>query len=81
MRVPPGAQAFSFGQLAHNLRERHGAILIGIRPAGNPLNTQSILNPAFNATVEGGMFLDYISRKPVKIDWEEMQEILADQKS
>lgn len=78
MRVPPGTLALRFGQLAHTFRERHGAILIGIRTSGNPLNAQSILNPAFNATVEGGMFLDYIARNPVKIDWGEMQEILAD---
>lgn len=79
IRVPPGARIFSFGQLAHTFRERHGAILIGIRPSGNPLNTPSILNPAFNATVEPGMFLDYISRNPIRVDWEEIQEILAEQ--
>lgn len=81
IHVPPGMRTFRFGQLAHNFRERHGAILIGIRPPGNPLNSQSVLNPAFNATVESGMVLDYISRNPLKINWNEMQELLADQTS
>jgi len=80
LQVPHGVQSLSFGLLAHNFRERHGAILIGIRPAGNALNSGSILNPAFNATVEGGMFLDYISRNPIKIDWTQIQQTLADQK-
>jgi voltage-gated potassium channel len=80
MQVPPGNHTFLFGLLAHNFREQHGAILIGMRPAGNALNSGSILNPSFQAVVEGGMFLDYISRSPVKIDWVEMRG-LADTKS
>jgi voltage-gated potassium channel len=80
IRVPQGNHTFNFGLLAHHFRERHGAILIGMRPAGNALNSGSILNPAFNATVEGGMFLDYISRNPVKIDWAQMQQTTVDQK-
>jgi len=74
LRVPPDVPALSFGQLAHDFRERHGAILIGIRPSGNAVNAGSILNPPFNASVHGGMFLDYISRHPVKIDWTEMRQ-------
>ncbi len=80
MQVPQGEHTFRFGLLAHNFREQHGAILIGMRPAGNALNSGSILNPSFHAVVEGGMFLDYISRAPVKIDWVEMRG-LADTKS
>jgi voltage-gated potassium channel len=80
MQVPVGNHTFRFGLLAHNFREQHGAILIGMRPAGNALNSGSILNPSFHAVVEGGMFLDYISRSPVKIDWVEMRG-LADTKS
>lgn len=79
IRVPQGVPAFSFGRLAHDFRERRGAILIGMRPAGNALNAQAILNPAFHATVEAGMFLDYISSAPVKLDWAEMQQTLAEQ--
>ena len=81
LEVPPGNHTFSFGLLAHNFRERHGAILIGMRPAGRALNSGAILNPAFNAVVEGGMYLDYISRKPVKIDWNEMEQAVLEQKS
>jgi voltage-gated potassium channel len=80
LQVPPGIHTFSFGLLAHNFRERHGAILIGMRPP-KALNAGAILNPAFHAVVEGGMYLDYISRKPVKIDWTEMQQAVLDQKS
>jgi len=72
IQVPGGARTFSFGILAHKFREQHGAILIGMRPAGKAVNAGTTLNPAFNATVEGGMFLDYISRHAVNIDWEEM---------
>ena len=79
MRVPLGTPAFSFGLLAHDFREKHGAILIGMRLSGNVLNARSILNPAFHATVEGGMFLDYISSSPVEIDWAEMRQTLANQ--
>jgi hypothetical protein len=49
-----------------------------MRPRGAGLNAPAILNPAFHATVEGGMFLDYISGKPVKIDWAEMRQALAE---
>jgi voltage-gated potassium channel len=80
IQVPPGDHTFRFGLLAHSFREQHGAILIGMRPAGNALNSGSILNPSFQAVVEGGMFLDYISRSPVKIDWVEMRG-LAEAKS
>jgi voltage-gated potassium channel len=80
LQVPVGDHTFRFGLLAHNFREQHGAILIGMRPAGNALNSGSILNPSFHAVVEGGMFLDYISRAPVRIDWVEMRG-LADTKS
>jgi voltage-gated potassium channel len=75
VQVPRGGDTFHFGLLAHNFREKHGAILIGMRPAGNALNSGSILNPPFHAVVEGGMFLDYISRSPVKIDWDEMRRL------
>jgi voltage-gated potassium channel len=75
MQVPLGDHTFRFGLLAHSFREQHGAILIGMRPAGNALNSGSILNPSFHAVVEGGMFLDYISRSPVRIDWAEMREV------
>jgi voltage-gated potassium channel len=78
--VPAEAGTFTFGLLAHNFRERHAAILIGMRPKGKSVNSGSILNPAFNATVEGGMYLDYISRNPVKIDWAEMQKVADGQK-
>ena len=72
VQVPPGDHTFSFGLLAHRFRERHGAILIGMRPAGR-VNSGAILNPAFNAVVEGGMFLDYISKHPVEIEWVDAQ--------
>jgi voltage-gated potassium channel len=72
IQVPPGSPTFGFGVLAHRFREAHGAILIGMRPAGDAVSTGAILNPAFNAVVEGGMFLDYISRKPVEFDWNEV---------
>jgi voltage-gated potassium channel len=70
IQVPAGANTFAFGVLAHKFREQHGAILIGMRPAGHAVNSGSILNPAFNAVVEGGMYLDYISRNAVVIDWQ-----------
>jgi voltage-gated potassium channel len=70
IQVPQGV-SFGFGGLAHRFRERHGAILIGMRPAGDAVNSGAILNPAFNARVEGGMFLDYISREAVDFDWNE----------
>jgi voltage-gated potassium channel len=72
VQVPPGNHTFRFGLLAHQFRERHGAILIGMRPAAR-VNSGAILNPAFNAVVEGGMFLDYISKHPVDIEWAEVQ--------
>jgi voltage-gated potassium channel len=72
IQVPAGDHTFTFGKLAHEFREKHGAILIGMRPAGKAVNAGSILNPAFNAVVEGGMFLDYISRNAVAIDWREL---------
>ena len=71
IRVPEGGHSFRFGPLAHAFREQYGAILIGMRPAGNSVNAGAILNPAFNAVVEGGMFLDYIARDAVEIDWAE----------
>jgi len=77
LQVPSGNHKFSFGLLAHNFREEHGAILIGMRPPGNALNSGSILNPGFHAVVEGGMFLDYISQSPINIDWVEMQRKTA----
>lgn len=77
IQVPPGIPSFSFGLLAHNFREQHGAILIGMRPPGVAVNTRAMLNPPFNAQVEGGMYLDYISSSPVKIDWEQIQSTLA----
>jgi len=76
IQVPQSAQPLTFGLLAHSFRERHGAILIGMRRAGNPLTSESILNPPFHAAVEGGMFLDYISKSPLKIDWGEIQQAL-----
>jgi hypothetical protein len=78
IQVPPYAQTLSFGLLAHALRERHGAILIGMRQPGNPLTSVSIVNPPFHATVEAGMFLDYISKSPLKIDWSEVQHAAVD---
>ena len=65
----PEDRSFRFGPLAHTFREDYGAILIGMRPAGSSVNGGAILNPAFNAVVEGGMFLDYIARNAVEIDW------------
>jgi voltage-gated potassium channel len=79
IQVPQGVPAFSFGLLAHNFREQHGAILIGMRSSGSGLNSHAILNPAFHATVEAGMFLDYISGSSIKIDWEKMRRTLAEQ--
>ncbi|HEX4606532.1 MAG TPA: ion channel [Candidatus Angelobacter sp.] len=79
LQVPQNVPALSFGLLAHDFRERHGAILIGMRPAGSGLNGRAILNPPFNASVEGGMFLDYISSTPIKINWVEMRQAMADQ--
>ena len=76
IRVPDG-KAFSFGPLAHHFREEHGAILIGMRPDGGIVPSQGILNPVFDSSVEGGMFLDYISRDPVTIEWETLKNILA----
>jgi voltage-gated potassium channel len=73
----PHDRAFSFGRLAHHFREEHAAILIGMRPNDAVIASQGILNPAFDAIVEGGVFLDYISRNPVKIDWENLKEKLA----
>jgi len=71
--VPEG-QTFPFGPLAHAFREQYGAILIGMRPSGKGVNAGAVLNPAFNATVEGGMFLDYISRNPISVDWSKFKE-------
>lgn len=76
IRVPDG-KAFNFGRLAHHFREEHGAILIGMRPDGGIVPSQGILNPVFDSSVEGGMFLDYISRSPVTIEWETLKNILA----
>ena len=72
LQVPAATRAMSFGLLAHRFRERYGAILIGMRPAGRAVNAGTVVNPAFHAVVEGGMFLDYISRNPVEIDWTEI---------
>jgi hypothetical protein len=72
IEVPPGDRTFTFGVLANKFREQHGAILIGMRPAGDAVNAGSILNPAFNAMVTGGMFLDYISRNAAAINWDDM---------
>ena len=68
----PQDRSFQFGLLAHRFREQHAAILIGMRPAGRAVNAGTTLNPAFNAVVEGGMFLDYIARNAVEIDWNEV---------
>jgi len=70
----PGGRTFTFGLLAHSFREQHGAILIGMRKAEKALNTGATVNPAFHAVVTGGMFLDYISRNPVTIDWERLDK-------
>ena len=78
LQVPAGNHSFPFGLLAHNFRERHGAILIGMRPAEKALNSGAVLNPAFHAVVAGGMFLDYIVRNPVKIDWGEVEQTLSE---
>ncbi len=42
------------------------------------MTLQAVLNPAFDVMIEGGMFLDYISRNQVKISWEALEEILAE---
>jgi voltage-gated potassium channel len=76
IQVPAG-KAFNFGRLAHHFREEHGAILIGMRPDGGIIPSQGILNPMFDSSVEGGMFLDYISRNPVTIEWETLKNIQA----
>jgi len=76
IQVPDGKPR-NFGRLAHHFREKHGAILIGMRSVGGGVVSQTILNPAFDTTIEGGMFLDYISRNPVRIEWESLDEILA----
>jgi voltage-gated potassium channel len=78
IQVPSHAQPRTFGLLAHALRERHGAILIGMRQPGNLLTSESIVNPPFHATVEAGMFLDYISKSPLQIDWSEVQAAAVD---
>jgi len=78
LQIPPGNHRFTFGLLAHRFREEHGAILIGMRS----LETGgAVVNPEFHATVSGGMFLDYISRNPVKIDWKKMEETAQDRKA
>ncbi len=77
IQVPPGT-GYEFGRLAHHFRESHGAILVGMRPAGNAVTSESVLNPAFETRVEGGMFLDYISRSPVKIEWINLEALLAE---
>ncbi len=76
IQVPEG-RTFNFGRLAHHFREQHGAILIGMRPNGTIVTAQGMLNPAFEAIIEGGMFLDYISRDPIRIEWGSLEEILA----
>jgi voltage-gated potassium channel len=72
IQEPVGSQPLRFGVVANKFRERHAAILIGMRPGGNGVNSGAILNPAFNAMVEGGMFLDYISRDAIEVNWPEM---------
>jgi voltage-gated potassium channel len=76
IQVPEGS-IFGFGRLAHHFREAKGAILIGIRPGGKMVATQPVLNPPFDALVEGGMFLDYISHTAVGIEWESLEEVLT----
>src|SRR6266853_4239501 len=77
IQVPDG-KAFNFGRLAHHFREQHGAILIGMRPNGTIVTAQGMLNPAFESVIEGGMFLDYISRSPVRVEWDSLEELLAE---
>jgi hypothetical protein len=72
VRVPEGRN-FIFGPLAHHFRERYGAILIGMRHAGELLPAAAVLNPEFDAAVQGGMFLDYIARDPVRVPWDSLQ--------
>jgi Trk K+ transport system NAD-binding subunit len=72
LEIPAVEQPLKFGVLAHIFRERHGAILIGMRPSGNALSSGAILNPPFEAKVEGGMYLDYISPRPVSVSWAEV---------
>ena len=76
IEVPTGT-ACRFGPLAHHFREVHGAILIGMRPAGVIVTDGGILNPQFDARVEGGMCLDYISPNPVRIEWATLKGILV----
>jgi hypothetical protein len=73
----PRGQTYVFGRVAHHFREKHGAILIGMRLAESIVPAQAILNPAFDAVIEGGMFLDYISRNPIRIDWESLEKSLS----
>jgi len=77
----PERKSYNFGRLAHHFREKHAAILIGMRDAGSAVTSQATLNPAFDAVAEGGMFLDYISRSPARIDWASLEEILTSAKS
>ena len=78
IQVPEGV--FNFGHLAHHFREKHNAILIGLRPSGGGINSAAVLNPAFNVIVSEGMFLDYISRTPVQLEWKSLALLAADQK-
>jgi len=79
VQVPQGV-AYEFGRLAHHFREQHGAILVGMRSSGNAVTSDAVLNPAFEARVGGGMFLDYISRNPVTIEWKSLEPLLAEYK-
>jgi voltage-gated potassium channel len=79
VQVPDG-KTFYFGRLAHHFREEQGAILIGMRPAGSVVASQAVMNPAFDAVVEGGMFLDYISERPVALEWGTLETVLASTK-
>ena len=80
IRVPEGS-TLVFGPIAHHLREQHAAILIGMRRPTGVLASEGVLNPEFTATVEGGMYLDYIARDAISIDWHALQRTMDDQPS
>jgi len=80
IQVPENIE-LEFGPLANHFRAQHRAILIGMRPPGSSPSSPGVLNPEFNAMVRGGMFLDYISPAPVKVNWSYVQRVLSDSES
>jgi len=80
IQVPENLE-LEFGPLAHHFRAQHRAILIGMRPSGCSPIAPGMLNPEFSAMVRGGMFLDYISPAPVKLNWSYVERVLSDSES